>query len=294
MQDFLELMVSATASGCIYALVALAYLLVARPTGIINFAVGEWAALGAFAGYVAFSVLSLPYAVGMALVLAVMFCAGWLTERLLVHPLILRQAPPLAAVLVLLGLLVVMRELLSLAFGPDPYSVPPGLGFGRFELGPVGGSTQSLFIICTTLAVFGAAWVFFERSLTGKSFSAVALNRRAAALMGIHLARVTSLSFAGAAMVAGLAGLLVAPMTSAHYLMGLPLAIQGFTALVIGGAQRVSGALFGGLVLAFAEQLTVRYVPVAAGLSLGVPLVVLIIFLLFKPEGLTGKRQGHA
>ena len=107
----------------------------------------------------------------------------------------------------------------------------------------------------------------------------MALNRRAAALMGINLSRVTTLSFAGGAAVAGLAGLLVSPNVSAHYLMGVPLAIQGFTALVIGGVGRVEGAILGGLVLAFAEQLTARYAPIPSGFAQGVPLVFLMICL---------------
>ena len=152
---------------------------------------------------------------------------------------------------------------------------------------------QSFFIIVVALAVFAAAWFFFERTLAGKSFEAVAIDRRAAALMGINLRRVTSLAFAASAGVAALAGLLVAPNVSAHFLMGLPLAIQGFTALVIGGVGRVEGALLGGLILAFAEQFTVRYAPVPPGLAMGVPLVLLIVFLLVRPTGLLLPREAR-
>lgn len=294
MNDLLELVVGATASGCIYGLVALSYLLITRPTGIINFAVGEWATLGAFGGYVLLSRAEWPYAVGVVLVVVFMFLVGWLTERLTVRPLVERGAPPLAPILVLLGMLVVFREVVSLGFGPDPQPVPPTFGFGRLELGPLAGSYQSFFIIVMTGAVFAGAWYFFERTLTGKTFEAVAIDRRASALMGIHLGRVTSLSFAAGAGVAGLAGLLVAPNTSAHFLMGLPLAIQGFTALVIGGVGRVEGALLGGLLLAFTEQFAVRYAPIPPGLVMGVPLLLLILFLLVRPTGLLKAREARA
>jgi branched-chain amino acid transport system permease protein len=182
----------------------------------------------------------------------------------------------------------------SLGFGPDPQPVPPAFGFGRLELGLLAGSYQSFFIIGVTLAVFAACWFFFERTLAGKSFEAVSIDRRAAALMGINLRRVTALSFAGGSVVAGLAGLLVAPNVSAQYLMGVPLAIQGFTALVIGGVGRVEGALLGGLILAFAQQLTVRYAPVPPGMAMGVPLVLLIAFLLVRPTGLLRAREARA
>ena len=294
MTDLLELVVSAAASGCVYSLVALSYLLIIRPTGIINFAVGEWSMLAAFGGFLALSRFGLPYPVGMAMVLAAMFLVGWATERLVVRPLVELGAPTLAPILSLLGMLVVFRELVSLGMGADPQPVPPAFGFGRLELGLVAGSYQSFFIIAITLSVFAAVWYFFERTLAGKSFEAVAIDRRAAALMGINLRRVTSLAFAASAAVAALAGVLVAPNVSAHYLMGLPLAIQGFTALVIGGVGRVEGALLGGLILAFAEQFTVRYAPVPPGLAMGVPLVLLIVFLLLRPTGLLRPREARA
>ena len=127
MNDFLELVVSATASGCVYALVALSYLLITRPTGIINFAVGEWAMVAAFGGFLTLSRFPLPYPVAILLVLLGMFGVGWLTERLTVRPLVEAGAPPLAPILALLGMLVVFRELISLGFGADPQPVPPAL-----------------------------------------------------------------------------------------------------------------------------------------------------------------------
>jgi branched-chain amino acid transport system permease protein len=280
LQDLLELSVSATASGCIYALVALAYLLMIRPTGIINFAVGEWAMVGAFGGFLLLSRFEWPYPLGMAAILGFMLLVGWATERIAVRPLVERGAPLLAPILALLGMLVVFRESISLGFGPDPHQVPE----------PVSWEYLKYFMIGTTLLVFAAVWLFFERTVWGKSFEAVALNRKAAALVGIDLPRVTAASFAGGAAAAGLAGLLVAPNVSAHYLMGVPLAIQGFTALVIGGVGRVEGALLGGLLVAFVEQLTVRYAPLPAGYAQGVPLVLLMLFLLVRPTGLLRAR----
>jgi branched-chain amino acid transport system permease protein len=280
LQDFLELAVSATASGCVYGLIALAYLLMIRPTGIINFAVGEWAMVAGFGGYVLLTEYELPYVLGMALILAFMLVVGWVSERVAVRPLVEKGAPLLAPILALLGVLVITREIISVSFPPDPLPVPF----------PVEIQYYKYFVIAVTAAVFAGFWFFFEKTLWGKTFEAVALNRRAAALMGINLSRVTSFSFAGGAAVAGLGGLLVSPNISAHYLMGVPLAIQGFTALVIGGVGRVEGALIGGLLLAFAEQLTIRYAPIPSGFAQAVPLLFLMLFLIFRPTGLLRAR----
>ena len=290
MQDILELAVSATASGCIYGLIALAYLLMIRPTGIINFAVGEWAMVAAFGGHLLLSRWAWPYWLGILAVVAFMLLLGWVTERIAVRPLVEKGAALLAPILALLGMLVITREFISVSFPPDPLPVPMPFGYGRLEFGLLAGSYQSFFIIAAALAVFAGVWCFFERTLWGRSFEAVSLNRKAAALMGINLQRVTAVSFAAGAGVAGLGGLLVAPNVSAHYLMGVPLAIQGFTALVIGGVGRVEGALLGGLLLAFAEQFTARYAPIASGYTQGVPLLLLMIFLLVRPTGLLRSR----
>src|SRR5687768_9098299 len=100
-----------------------------RPTGIINFAVGEWATVGAFGGFFLLARLELPYPVGMAVLLAFMLAVGWATERIAVRPLVERGAPLLAPILALLGMLVVFRESISLGFGPDPHQVPEPFGF---------------------------------------------------------------------------------------------------------------------------------------------------------------------
>lgn len=296
MEDVLELAVSAAASGCIYGLVALAYLLVLRPTGIINFAVGEWAMAGAFLavamlGPLLLPPVALPYSLGLIAVLAITAALGWLVERVAVRPLVERGAPVLSPILALLGVLIIFRELGTLAGGTEALPTDPPFGFFRAEVGPFAGTPQSFYVIASTALVFAGAWAFFERTVWGKAFEAVALNRRAAALMGINLKRVTALAFAAGAAIAGFAGVLVSGQSGAFYLMGLPLAVAGFTALVIGGVGRVEGALLGGLVLGFTEAFATRYLPIPSELVLGVPLVLLILFLLLRPTGLLRAKE---
>lgn len=292
MTDLLELLVSVGEAGCIYGLVALSYLLVLRPTGIINFAAGEWVGLGAFAGVTLIAQGKLPWIVGLPLAVLAVGLIGWLTERLTIRPLVEGGASVLSPVLALLGMLVVYREAASLIWGVDNMFVPMPFGFGRVEVGPFAGSSQSFFILTITAGVFLLVWLLFEKTVWGKAFEAVALNRMAAALMGINLKLVAAMAFFGGAAVAGVAGLLVAPITSVHFLMGLPLAIKGFTALVIGGIGRVEGALLGGLLLALVEKLTLRYAPIPSGFAIGVPFVMLILFLMLRPGGLLRAKSG--
>jgi len=293
MGDLGELIVSAGEAGGIYALAALAYLLVLRPTGIINFATGELATLGAFAGVACLVWWKLPYWVALPAVVITLGLVGLFTERLAVAPLARRNAPVLAAILVLLGMLIVYREAGIGLFGTANLFSPPPLGFKRVEIGPFAGVTQSFLIIGLTLGVFGAAWLFFEKTLWGKAFEAVSIDRRAAALCGVNLNLVTAAAFAAGGGIAGLAGLLQSPLTSASYLMGLPIAIKGFAALVIGGVGRVEGALLGGLLLALIEKIVLRYAPIPSGFAIGVPFLLMILFLLWRPTGLLAPREAR-
>ncbi len=299
MSDFLELFVSATASGCIYSLVALSYLVIIRPTGIINFAVGEWATVGLFAAFFLLTNPWLPLPYAAAVVLTVIFAGavGWGTQRIAVRPLVERGAPILGPILALLGMLAIFRESISLIFGPDPRNLPAPFGIRQVSIGPLAGTPRDFFVIASTAMVFIGAWLFFERTVWGKAFEAVALNRRAAALMGINLRRVTVATFIGGAMIAGFAGVLYSLSAPRDFLMGLPLAVQGFSALVVGGVGRVEGALLGGLILALAEQITARYadeIGIPSGLSLGVPFLLMIVFLLVRPTGLLKAKEARA
>ncbi|MEQ8698888.1 MAG: branched-chain amino acid ABC transporter permease [Bauldia litoralis] len=291
MSDLLELLVSATASGCVYGLVALAYLLVLRPTGVVNFASGEWAMMGAFAAYVLAGMLEVPTVIAIPGAVLVLALIGWVTEWFTVQPLVEQGAGHLAPILALLGMLVIYHQATLLVFGGENYPLDGPFGFNRVELGPFAGTSQSFFIIVMTAVIFVAVWLFFERTVWGKSFEAVAINRRAAALMGINLRLVTALSFAGGAAVAAMAGLLDGPRGSVEVNAALPFAVQGFSALIIGGINRVEGAILGGIILAFAEDLTRRYVPIPSGLALGVTPVLLIAFLLVRPTGLLRAKE---
>ncbi len=286
MSDFVELMVSVGEAGGIYALVALAFLVTLRPTGVFNFALGEWAGLGAFVGIAAVVWLGLPYLVALPLIIGSTALVGWVSERLTVRPLIEQDAPLLSPVLALLGVMTMTHEAIVFFFGTSNQFAPSPLGAGPLQLGPVVAASQSFLIIAVTIAVFAGAWYFFERTVWGRAFEAVAVDRFAAGLVGVNLRLTSTLAFAAGGAIAGLAGLLQSPLTSASYLMGLPLAVKGFSALVIGGMGRVEGALLGGLLLALLERLVLRYAPIPSGYAIGVPLLLLILFLLVRPTGL--------
>lgn len=290
MSDLIEILVSAVEAGCIYGLVALAYYLVLRPTGIINFASGELAMLGGMMGVTFGTWAGLPFILVLILTLLTVGLISLATERLVVRSMIVRGAPLAAIILALLGVLFVYKELAGLIFGLDVLQVDPPFGYGTVDVAGIDIPSQTLLIFGATAVVFIGTRLFFEKTLIGKAFRAVAIDRFAAGLVGVNLSVTGMAAFFAAGAVAGLAGLLQAPLTSAHWTVGLSLAIKGFTALVIGGVGRVDAVLLGAMLLAVIEKFALRYLPISSGYIIGIPLLILILFLIFRPQGLLGER----
>jgi branched-chain amino acid transport system permease protein len=250
--DVVPLLASGLATGAIYAMVGVGFVVIYNVTGIINFAQGEYVMLGAL------SATSLAGA-GLGLVLvfggavAITLVVGALTERLTIAPA--RDAPALTVIIITVGVSITLRGFALLIWGVDPRSYDPftagppvdvlGFPFGR----------QSLWIIGFALAAAALLWVFLERTVAGKAMRACAMNRDAARLQGISPSRMSLYAFALAAAIGGAAGFVFVPVTHAQYDMGLFLAINGFTAAVVGGLVSPLGAVAGGFLLGALEAL---------------------------------------
>jgi branched-chain amino acid transport system permease protein len=149
-------------------------------------------------------------------------------------------------------------------------------------------SRQSFWILGFALLVSLLLWAFFERTSRGKAMRACAMNAVAARLQGISPSRMSVAAFALSTGIAGAAGVVLVPITSASYGMGLPLALKGFTAAVIGGLTSPLGAIAGGFLLGVAEQFASGYI--ASGLKDGLAFAFLFLLLVIRPQGLLGRR----
>jgi branched-chain amino acid transport system permease protein len=240
-------------------------------TGIINFAQGEFVMLGAMICLTVNGLdLSLPPAPKLAMsavagVLATTLI-GIVMERLTIYPA--RHSPPVTLIIITIGVTITLRASALLAWGADPYVLP---AFStqvledhifRFS-GPSGDvilQAQSLWIWGTLIVVLVVLYVFLERTILGKALRACAVNRRAAQLMGINPSWMSMLSFAIAAALGAIGGIVLGPVTRPIYDMGLMLGLRGFVAAIMGGLVSAPGAVVGGLVLGVVEN-------VAAGVT---------------------------
>jgi branched-chain amino acid transport system permease protein len=292
-QHYAQLAIDGIRGGSIYALIALGFVVIHSVTGIINFAQGEFVMLGAMLCVTAYH-SDLPLPPPLKLILAVSFAVigttlvGIILERVAIYPA--RRAPIVALIIITIGATITTRAMALIVWGTRPYFVP---AFTTLEMEDItlrfGGlivKAQSFWIWGTVAVVLGVLAFFFERTIMGKALRACAVNRKAAQLMGINPSRMSLLAFSLAAALGAIGGMVMAPATRPTYDMGLMLGLKGFVAAIMGGLVSSPGAVVGGLVLGVAENIGAGVT--SAGYKDIIVFVILILILLFRPQGFIG------
>lgn len=283
----LQLVFSGLTIGAIYALVAVGFVLISNVTGVLNFAQGEFAAVGALtAAWLAMRGMPLWACVVLAVLVAAFVAAG--VERAVVHPA--RHSRPMTVIMLTIGAGMALRGAALLVFGPDPLAMPM---FTDGEPIAVGGATilwQTVWALALCALFFASLVLFFEKTYTGKAVRANVMNRFAARLCGIRPTTLSFWVFVVSGAVSGLAGAVMAPITGATYDMGLLLGLKGFVAAVIGGLNNAAAAVVGAFLLGVVEALTAGLL--SSGYGDAISFVLLIAMLLLKPSGLWSRAEG--
>jgi branched-chain amino acid transport system permease protein len=285
---FIDLTLNGISTGSIYAAVALALVMIWRGTRIVNFAQGGMLMITTF---IASDVIGSTgsYWVGFAVALACGLILGAIVERLLIKRV--AGGPPLNAVIVTLGLLILLEAVAGMIWGNTPRSFPPALSIRGYQAGGTRllFSPNDTFTVLVVLAVAAALGLMFRFTAVGLRMRAAALAPEIARLLGVRVGPLFTLGWALAALVGSLAGVLVAPSIFVSPSGFDPILIFGFTAAVIGGLDSAPGAVVGGLVLG----LVLSYVSGYEGselVTLGA-LVVLVAVLMVRPSGLFSTRR---
>lgn len=284
MTDFLQLIISGMATGSIYALAALGFTLLWQASGTINFATGEFVMLPTFS-MLAFHSLGLPLLVSFFLTLIVAtLVLGWGFKRVIVDPM--RKYGVMPLVVATIGLAMVMRSGVQISFGAQALPFENVFGYEVFNIAGVHVSASDLGSLIVTFVVVYGLQSFLQRTVTGRAMQAVAQNTESAQVLGIRVNRMIFYTFAINAMLATLAALLVAPIYLAKFDMGITLGLKAFLAAIIGGFSNSRGALLGGLIIGISENLAGAYI--SSAYKDGVALVLFLLVILFKPNGLLG------
>jgi branched-chain amino acid transport system permease protein len=287
---FIDLTLNGVSTGAIYAAVALALVLIWRATRIVNFAQGG---MLMFTTFIASAVINSTgsYWLGFAVALACGLVLGALVERVLIRPV--ESAPPLNAVIVALGLLILLQAGAGMIWGNSPRSFPAAFSIRGYS---VGGTRllfapNDTFIVLVVVGVALALAVLFRSTAVGLRMRAAAFEPEVARLLGVRVGRTLTLGWALAALVGSLAGLLVAPSVFVGPNNFDPILIFGFTAAVLGGLDSPLGAVIGGLVLGLA----LSYVSGYEGSSMVTfsAFVILVAVLMVRPNGLFSVAQGR-
>lgn len=282
MHQLLQQIFSGLATGAIYACVALALVMIYRATDLVNFAQGEMAM---FSTYIAWTLVNvgLPFWVAFILTLVVSFVGGLVIERVIIRPV--ERAPVLAAVIVTIALLLIFNSTAGWIYSytvqdfPSPFPDRPL--FGALL------TTRDLGVIGVTLIMLALLAAFFRFTTTGLAMRAAAQNPESARLCGIRVGRMLAIGWGLAAVIGATAGIMVAPVLFLDPNMMGGVLLYAFAGALLGGISSPIGAVIGGLLVGVTENLVGTYL-IASQLKLTVALALIILVLVFKPNGLFG------
>ena len=289
--SWLQYVAGGLTAGAIYALVALGFSIVYHASHAINFAQGEFVMIGGM-GAVSLVALGLPLAIAVPLAVVGTVVVGVLVQRLALERAQARgQADVVTLIIITIGVALFLRGLAQVVWDKRIHSLP---AFSGSEPIPIGGATvlpQSLWVLGgAAVAVIALGW-FFNRTLYGKAMRATAINPLAARLMGITTRGVMRTSFALAAALGALGGVLTAPITLTSTDVGVMLGLKGFAAAMLGGLGSFGGAIAGGLLLGLIEGLGAGFV--SSAYKDAIAFVVILAVLFFLPAGLVGARRSE-
>ncbi|SEQ59518.1 branched-chain amino acid ABC transporter permease [Thalassovita taeanensis] len=286
MNYLIQLTATGIAIGAIYGLIAMAFALVYKSTGLINFAQGEvammvayltWAFAGQFgSGLIGVAVFTIV--AGMVL--------GLVIERLLIRPMM--GEPIFSIVLVTIGLAVILRSLVLLIWDASPHPMGIEAASELIRIGNLNMRAGQVFVIGLMGALLVASWAFFRYSRYGIAMRAVADDDRTALLMGVNTARVQAVAWAASSTIAGMAGVCFAALYDISpdiYSIGL----KAFPAAILGGLDAVLGSAFGGIIVGLIENMTGGYMSSTIKEISGFVLIVGV--LMIRPSGLFGQRE---
>jgi len=291
LETFLQQLINGLSIGSLYALIAIGYTMVYGILRLINFAHGDIFMMAAYFTYFGIAVFFLPWYVTFFITIVLTILLGVGIERFAYRPL--RNAPKTSLLISAIGVSFLLENLATYLFSGKPQAFPDfplmttPINFGSLTIQPV-----SILIPIVTFIIMVGLLFLINHTKVGMAMRAVSVDYDTAKLMGIKINGVISSTFAiGSGLAAVGAILWCMKYPSVLPLMGVVIGLKCFIAAVIGGIGNIKGAVLGGLILGFSEVLMVAFFPALTGYRDAVAFVILIIILLFLPNGLLGKKQ---
>ena len=287
MSDLLPYLIGGLANGALYGLLALGFVLVYRATSVVNFAIGEFLLVGAYLTYT--FTLFLPLSLAILAALPGAFLFGLLVERGFVRPLLGRNV--VAVIMATIGLAAALDGGVQLLWGPDLKYLPGSLPDLGFAMGEVFVPSRAVWNLLLAVPLGLLLLFLLRRSRYGVLVRAISEREVAALALGIPTARILAGVWGVSALLATLAGALLAVASGVGYNLVF-LGLKVFPVAILGGLDSVGGALVAGFLLGALEALSQRYLePILPGFTEALPFVVVLLVVLVRPYGLFGERQ---
>ncbi len=290
MTFFLQLfqfLLSGLTTGATYALIAIGFSLIHNSTGIVNFAQGEFVMLGGMFMITYFTLGKLPMILAFFLTVLSVAVVGLLLERGPIRKA--RSKEILILVMITVGASISIRGLSMILWGKNSMTLPPFSGEAPLTFLGAAVMPQSIWIFGITVAIVIALNFFFRGTMTGKAMRAVAASRRSALLTGIPVDRMIFLSFMLSGALGAVAGIILTPITTTSYDVGVMLGLKGFSAAILGGYGSMPGAVLGGLLLGVLESLAAGLI--SSEYKDALAFLVLLLVLFLKPSGILGQGK---
>ena len=282
MDKFVALTASGVAYGAVLAVVALGFLVLYKATGVVNFAHGDLVTLGAYLAIWATGSLGLPSVAGYVLAIALMGAVGVAVERVAYAPL--RSRPPMVVVIATLAAAIVIRGVIAVWQGSEPKSLVSPVGNRVVHVAGAAIADQRLLIMGVAAVAVLLLLYVFQRTPYGRQVRALATDPETARLAGVRVRAVAMGAFALSAMLAALAGILIAPLGAVDLNFGFGLMVTAFAAAVLGGFGSLGGVVLGALVIGLIQQLVGGYV--LTNYAGTFPAIVLFAVIAIRPQGL--------
>lgn len=288
MSTFYQALFSGLALGAVYALVALGYSVIFSTLKMGHFAQGEFYMLGAVCGLVlSTNFANIPIALIFILSGLAVSIIMLVLERVAYRPLYNR--PSTYLLISTIGMQFVVQYLVKLFWGAEYAKSPQLFDNTVFNVGPIVVTMQNLAVLGIAAGLMVLLTLFMKKTKTGLAMSAVSMNRRAAAMMGVRTNTIITATYVIAAFLAAVAGVLMGPIYSVVYHMGATMGNKAMVAAVMGGFGTLPGAMLGGVVLGVAETLCGVYI--SATYKDVISFVILLAVLMLRPQGLLGKKS---
>ncbi len=288
--SFLQPLLSGILTGGVYALAGMGMSLVFGVMNISNFAHGDLMMLGMYMAFFAFTLLHIDPYVSLVLIIPTAFLFGFMVEKLFINRVI--HHPHQNQILLTIGLGLIMSNTALLAFTSDPKILTTTYSSSAFNLpGGISLSVPLLISFLITGVTIAILYLFLAKSRTGMALRATSQNREAAQLMGINVAKMSAIAFGIGTALAATAGALIAPTYYIHPMAGHSFLLKAFTICVLGGLGSVVGAGVGGIIIGVVEAMSSTYW--STDWKDVIVFVLFLAVLLFRPQGLFGKKGGE-